>query len=267
MSKDTIVVTGSPVKTFNFGNLGEINLGRNLMSMSPRGNGDPLSDYPMMEAMEDGTWTKALLACLLDPKEKQSHKIMMLRDCAYREALASVRPKVDYFNQTSGHPPKTWKSSASTKKLTNRAFAPLRALEHYRDGSGKPLSISLDSLNLTKSLATLTPVASALKNKAPGEYRIAADFSYNFQGRDNTIWLLLGRITLRTEGQLRIDSSNSWTYKGVVRAYNDVFDANPDASRGPLGEALTHILSGMEGKPFQIEIRGEVPVFLSGDTR
>ncbi|WP_440779178.1 lipid II-degrading bacteriocin [Pseudomonas syringae] len=50
-----------------------------------------------------------------------------------------------------------------------------------------------------------------------------------------------------------------------MRAFNDVYDANPSNHRGWLGENLTSLLSAVPFTSYSIEIPGSLPVTVSGN--
>jgi hypothetical protein len=74
----------------------------------------------------------------------------------------------------------------------------------------------------------------------------------------------LGDITLRLQGEMRLDGNGKWSFKGTLRAYDDWYDFNASTHRKIIGEILTMIGRNTPGKPFWIEIRGEKPISEEG---
>lgn len=76
-------------------------------------------------------------------------------------------------------------------------------------------------------------------------------------------WGYLGNITLRLQGNLSLDSS-SYSFKGSLKSFDDVYDFNKSTHRGVLGEILTRAGAAQDGVPYDIEIRGSKPIYETG---
>jgi len=263
------------VNGVSFGNPGPVSYGQGNISLgggSVNGNdADPISHAAEMEASVDGTWARVCLAMLYDPDQDPKYVDMMFKRyaiCANIRAEGDTGTYYDIMRFNTG-PNKDEKWDGIANKLPSDSFMPILALWHFIKGDGSQMSVPLTSLGVNTSVQNLTPVNSALGN-SPGDYAINENFGYNFadhltENFDQTaITLTLGRISLRTEGNLSIKQDGSWTYNGVVRAFNDTYDANPDPSRGPLADVSTAILDKFKGKPFEIAMPGEIPVEISG---
>ncbi|MNJ69465.1 Colicin-M [compost metagenome] len=74
----------------------------------------------------------------------------------------------------------------------------------------------------------------------------------------------LGNITLRAVGTAVVDKEGNWSFSGAIRAFDDVYDANPSTHRDWLGEKATGFLSKVLQSTYAIKIPGEIPITASG---
>lgn len=224
--------------------------------------GDALHLQYKIESMEDGSFTKELLAQWLQFNAAGRSSIpTILARFAAMETLRYTTMNLAYYQIQEAH---QWESTTPGNNATGLAFAPFLGMWHFLNGNGSTVTIDLNQIGLSFNAANLTPVATALANNAPGNYSIAADFGKSVAEDNLYIASFLGRISMKTEGQLQINESGSWTYDGVVRAYNDTYDANFDPSRGVIAQASTTVLSWFNGKPYPVAMPGEIKVSLSG---
>lgn len=151
-------------------------------------------------------------------------------------------------------------STMNIPQLSGDVTTPITAWAHFLWGNGAPRTVNLASVGLRIQPNQIDPVMNFVNSGAVGTFSINERFS-----RDTTLdgiipAAYLGHVTLKTEGTLTIASSGAWFYDGVVRAYNDVYDANPSDFRGPLGEWSTKVLRHFSGTPYEISMPGEIAV-------
>lgn len=90
-------------------------------------------------------------------------------------------------------------------------------------------------------------------------------FSYNTAGSNTWLGLTLGNITLQADGVFTRNETDVWGFDGVIRAHTpDYYNFNASSHRTPVAEYMTtigrYLGEVFEGKPFYIEINGEVPI-------
>lgn len=135
----------------------------------------------------------------------------------------------------------------------------LEAYDHYKDGSGSPMRLSIDQLNLS----AIRPDEFEGFNSAVSAGRDTnIDLRQPFSMSRSSIndYLLLGNATLRLQGRLTFDKNGDWTLNGTYKVFDDTYDFNRSTHRWFGGEWLTSIGRGTNGKPFPIEIHGAQPV-------
>lgn len=104
-----------------------------------------------------------------------------------------------------------------------------------------------------------------LAGASPGsEIKIDAKQPFSTGGAEAAY---LGNITLRMQGVLSVGEKGSWTFKGSLKSYDDIYDANKSTHRSAIAEWSTTVLSKIPGKPYDIQIRGEKPVVAVGQPR
>ncbi|WP_379059963.1 lipid II-degrading bacteriocin [Pectobacterium brasiliense] len=104
----------------------------------------------------------------------------------------------------------------------------------------------------------------SVKSQKKDSFDIVSDFVRNTALDGYSVAAYLGNITMRTEGVLNVNTDGTWKYEGVIRSYNDIYDANPSTHRGVLGEWATGVLSNFSGKPYEISIPGELKIKETG---
>lgn len=259
MTVTAVAPTGMPY-TFTFSDMGNFTSAGSAWTNPAAA--EALQMLFQIDSMEDGSFTKSLLWQWLhfNSKGRQSIPIIMER-FARMETVRANNPWSTYFQISTGN---QWQSTQPGTRFTSGAFSPLLGLWHYIHGNGEPASLDITTVGLTFNRDNMPPVDEAIKMYGPGDYNISSDFGKSVAEDNIFVAALLGRISLKTEGQLRINESGSWSYNGVVRAYNDTYDANFDPSRGEIAQASTTVLSWFHGKSYEIALPGQIEVNLSG---
>ena len=106
---------------------------------------------------------------------------------------------------------------------------------------------------------------------APGQHSFQMRFNYN-TAQSNDLFgqpgLILGNVTLNTEGTFTRNASGSWEYTGVVRGFPDTYDFNKSTHRDSVAEGLTTVgrflQESFNGTPYTININGELHVHFTG---
>ncbi|WP_455865594.1 lipid II-degrading bacteriocin [Pantoea agglomerans] len=267
MSDGTLVVTATTPSgqgfDYTFTNMGEWNAFGGTSGAPDVAARDALHLQHMILSMEDGSYTKGLLARWLKTQPIDGYQTVasIITRHASAESFRYVNPNTPYYAIMED---KGAMAQAPGDRVTGNAFTPFLALYHYAEGNGTPLIVDLPSIGLTFDAAKMDPLVAQLGSSGAGTYSISGDFGKNIADDNLYVAAMLGRISMKTEGVLTIQANGSWSYNGVARAYNDTFDANWDASRGVVAQASTKILSWIPGQVYEIQIPGEVPVNLSG---
>ncbi|MBO8135828.1 lipid II-degrading bacteriocin [Dickeya fangzhongdai] len=147
-----------------------------------------------------------------------------------------------------------------SERLSNGLLAPVDAFYHYIFGDGSERYVNINDVGFDIKAAQISPIMNIVNSDAVGRFDISGNFNRNTSLDGVIPAAYLGNITMRTEGVLTISSDGSWQYDGVVRAYNDTYDANPSTHRDMLGEWSTGILDKFSGTPYDIRIPGELEV-------
>jgi len=143
-----------------------------------------------------------------------------------------------------------------------------QAVEHYKNGKGKPISIPFDKVDTSQVTCETFPDLKKLieDNKCKTvKISIARDkgykAAYTVPGDKQ---LILGDITLRTWGDFESDGT-SWKFTGNIAAFHDTYDFNKSTHRGVAGELLTMVgRDGMNGTAYDIQMPGTKPLTCSG---
>jgi hypothetical protein len=148
-------------------------------------------------------------------------------------------------------------------QLSGDVTTPITAWAHYLWGNGAARTVNLSDVGLRIQPNQITPVMNIVNSGAVGTFNISGDAG-NFNRNTMLDGIIpaayLGNISMRTEGVLTIVSSGAWNYNGVVRAFDDKYDANPSIYRGPIGEYSTSVLAHFSGKEFPIHIPGQLDI-------
>lgn len=152
-------------------------------------------------------------------------------------------------------------TNTATQKIT-----PQSALEQFKDGSGTPLRMSFQDVDTSAVTPTyFDSFNKKLAGAEPGsEIKIDAKQPFSTGGAEGAY---LGNITLRMQGVLSVGEKGAWSFKGALKAYDDVYDFNKSSHRSVVGELSTLVGSKMSGKPYDIQIRGEKPMVAVGQPR
>ncbi|KLF15318.1 MULTISPECIES: lipid II-degrading bacteriocin [Klebsiella] len=191
----------------------------------------------------------------------------VIRYYASADTAISKNPKTNPYDawHKCPWPPASFDvKTMSVEKFSGSVNTPIVAFGHYLWGEGKPRSVDLSTVGLKVQANQIDPVMIAVKSYGAGTYQINGNFNRNTFDDGVIPGLYLGNITLKTEGTLKIEKNGSWNYNGVIRAFNDTYDANPSNHRSQAAEDLTTLLRITQGTPYEIRIPGEIKVSGSG---
>ena len=187
-----------------------------------------------------------------------------------RQVADPVKPA---GTKSSGPNPSRGGSSDNTMDWVNeqtdpaaQKITPKSALDHYKEGSGTPLRMSFQDVDTSAVTPTyFNTFNKKLATATPGEeVKIDAKQGFSTGGAEAAY---LGNITLRMQGVLSVGEKGTWSFKGTLKAYDDVYDFNQSNHRSVIGELSTAIGARMQGKPYDIQIRGEKPMQVVGQPR
>lgn len=145
-------------------------------------------------------------------------------------------------------------------ELLDGLFTPVDAFRHYLFGNGADKSININDVGLSIDVSQIPPIMNIINQGFIGRFDISSDFNRNTSLDGIIPASYLGNITLKTEGVLSISPDGAWSYNGGVRAYNDLYDANPSTHRDRLGEWSTGVLDKFNGTPYEIQIPGTLDI-------
>lgn len=265
---DTMVVISPPVPPRN---IGDINYGGSpLISQNRLSEGAQGAQIASMY-YNTGTATEATLKWLVeyiknnDLKDKKIQSVIAYNIGGFCEAdkdlvnIPGISP-MNAFGSSSAYDYK----KENIKEMSGNVTAPVVALAHYLWGGGEERSVALKNIGLKLTPEKLPPVMSVINAGGVGSFHVDGKFEYATAQDSLFTGAYLGNITLRTVGTATIAANGTWSYSGVVRAYNDKYDANPSTHRGALGEMSTTILRYLGGTKYPISIPGEIKVSGSG---
>jgi hypothetical protein len=136
----------------------------------------------------------------------------------------------------------------------------IRALGHSMFGNGEAMTFPIHRTGIDVELGEMDFFKKIVAGAAEGETKLDVKFTYDTRKAGTSTWLTLGNVTLRTEGSLLKNADGSWTYNGVVRAFDDRYDPNPSTHRTVMGERLTDVLRVLLKTEYDIKIPGELKV-------
>ncbi|MGW9796995.1 lipid II-degrading bacteriocin [Serratia sp. 121840015-1] len=148
----------------------------------------------------------------------------------------------------------------ASSQLTGDVTTPITAWAHYLWGNGRERFVNMQDVGFRIQPNQIDPVMKIVNSGAVGTFNISERFNRDTMLDGIIPAAYLGNVTLKTEGTLTIETSGAWNYNGVVRGYNDTYDANPSNYRGPIAEASTVVLNKMKGTEYQIALPGEIAV-------
>lgn len=201
-----------------------------------------------------------------DPKNQDILKANIQIHC-YGDRTKVKNRKITTYDALHGRNPAPSSYDYVTqqiKEMSGAVTTPITAWAHYLWGNGAERTIKLENLGLRIQANQLDPVMSIVRSGAVGTFNVAGNFTRNTMLDGAIPAATVGNITLRTEGTLTIATSGGWNYNGVVRAFNDKYDANPGTFRGPIGEWSTKVLSHFGGTDYQISMPGQLNVSGNG---
>jgi hypothetical protein len=146
------------------------------------------------------------------------------------------------------------------KQMSGDSTTPITAWANFLWGDGSPRTVNLPDVGLRIQPNQISPLMDIVGSGAVGTFAINSKFTRDTMLDGIIPASYLGYITLHTTGTLTINSLGAWNYTGTVKAYNDIYDANPSTHRGQLGEISTQVLRHFTGKPYEIEMPGSIPV-------
>lgn len=151
-------------------------------------------------------------------------------------------------------------------ELSGGILTPMAALAHFLNGNGAPMWTDINNIGLDIELSELPALSNAMQSASEGVTAISLDkVPYNTENDSYLTASWLGNITLKVEGNI-VKTGDAVAFDGVVRAYNDIYDANPASFRSDLAENATTVLRAIEAlspaQPYEIQIVGEIPLHL-----
>lgn len=158
---------------------------------------------------------------------------------------------------------KALKAESVSNEQSQRRLTAEMAFDHYMQGSGTPLRLNLNQLNLSDIKPTEFPGFQAALSRGK-DALIDTKYAFPMSRSSEEDGYLLGDSTLRLQGHLTFAQNGSWDFDGTYKIFDDPYDFNKSTHRGFIGELLTTIGRNTPGKPFDIEIRGSVPVSARG---
>ncbi|MCU1752612.1 lipid II-degrading bacteriocin [Pseudomonas sp. 6D_7.1_Bac1] len=180
----------------------------------------------------------------------------------------AVQQKLDskeaLIRVSSTHP-YSLKYEALTPELSGGTFTPVKALTHYLWGNGEKLSVNINNIGLDIKAHEIPLLANTIvSTREAGSYHLLAPkVAYETRFDSAITGAYLGRITLKAEGNFTRHTNGSWTFDGILKAYNDIYDFN-ESNRPILLETLTSAGRVLSGTRYEIEIPGEHRISLSG---
>ncbi|EXF92034.1 ferredoxin [Pseudomonas fluorescens HK44] len=152
-----------------------------------------------------------------------------------------------------------------TPELSGGTFTPVKAFTHYLWGDGSKLSVNINNIGLNIRAHEIPLLANTIAStREAGSYRLSdPKVAYDTRHDSAITAAYLGRITLKAEGDFTRHTNGSWTFDGVLNAYNDIYDFN-ESNRSTLLETLTSAGRVLSGTSYEIEIPGEYRIHLSG---
>ncbi len=145
------------------------------------------------------------------------------------------------------------------------------ALQHYRAGSGTPLSMDFSDINTSAVTEASFPgynrMLQALQNLRnsgmlrSGSYCVDSKIGFSTSGDQANF---LGDITLRLKGRFVVDDNGNIKFKGYIGAFNDRYDFNQRPGRTPFAAIATAVGARMTGKPYDIRFQGRRSISNSG---
>jgi hypothetical protein len=145
----------------------------------------------------------------------------------------------------------------------------IEALAHYVGNSGTALSMDIADIDLSsatpESFGLVGTATSGRKGCcAPNTYVVNSTRAFTTSG---DTWLVLGDITIRLQGMLKLYRSCCWSFTGQLSALPDIYDFNNRPGRSMIGSALVRIGAALPGNPYTINILGTKTISTGGCPR
>lgn len=148
--------------------------------------------------------------------------------------------------------------------MSGNVVTPISAFAHYLWGNGESRYVNLPDVGLKVTPDQIPELMNIVNSGVTGNVPVSVKFVRDTSTDSIIPAAYLGHITLQTEGTLNIQSGGAWSYNGVIRAYDDVFDFNLGDFRGPIAESLTFLGSTFTGTAYSISMPGEINITGSG---
>lgn len=214
-----------------------------------------------IDRFKAGDWKSALSSSLQWGKDEAllDFEKAAMADAYVAKKIASVEDAMTLSQRAPADILRTFDN-----ELSGSVYSPIAALFHFIKGTGTPMWTNINNLNLHFELEEFQPVANAMRDASQGLSSFSIEkHGYN-TGNDSLITVgYLGNITLKVEGSIS-KSGEAAAFNGVVRAWNDTYDANSGNYRTESAEFSTRVLRQIQemspAQPFEIRIVGEVPV-------
>lgn len=130
----------------------------------------------------------------------------------------------------------------------------IRGFLHYIGSSATSRRVDFNEIDSANIKVEEFPAVAAELIKPALNREVAISDRMNWAAPGSSKYLL-GNITLLLKGQLTIHPGCRWSFKGSLRAFDDVYDFNK-ARRGWLAESMTTLGRTTPGKLYKMEIRG-----------
>lgn len=128
-------------------------------------------------------------------------------------------------------------------KLSGSIFTPVTALAHYIWGNGETLHVDLEDINLSLFTSEIPALQALANNKANiGTTKVSTKFAYQTYKDSYSTAAYLGSVTLKLDGEFRRTTKDKWSFDGKLKAYHDIYDANPFSDRNAIADLSTKVL-------------------------
>ncbi|MGB9088410.1 MAG: lipid II-degrading bacteriocin [Pseudomonas farsensis] len=176
---------------------------------------------------------------------------------AFSKISASMRPFQDVQDSMIKYPDEP-------RVFSGNVLTAIHALAHSMYGNGKPVTFPIGNVGLKVNLNEVSKFTDSLASYGEGTHHVDVNFAYDVRKDNFSSGWTLGNITLRAVGVVMVDDGGNWSFQGVIRAFDDLYDADPSTHRDWLGEKATGFLSEVMSTPYVITIPGEIPIQASG---
>lgn len=202
--------------------------------------------------------------------------LRFMKTCVYTDNCVANNPGISHLDLTKAYydtaTRDNYQLSNAGNKLSTSPFSVVAALNNFLWGNGREMYIEIAEFGDRLNPKNMTGFAEkAAMFGAPGQHSFQMRFNYN-TAQSNDLFgqpgLILGNVTLNTEGTFTRNASGSWEYTGVVRGFPDTYDFNKSTHRDSVAEGLTTVgrflQESFNGTPYTININGELHVHFTG---